>query len=82
MLPLDKKHKAVRLASRIFATVLFPGREGWQAAQKETEKVLMNLAEQRLLEEQENSPAQKRKEKKQKLQELREHLFKKKQNKS
>jgi hypothetical protein len=77
MLPLDKKHKAVRLASRIFATVLFPGREGWQAAQKETEKVLMNLA-QRLLEEQENSPTQKRKEKKQKLQELREHLFKKK----
>ena len=81
MLPLDKKHKAVRLASRIFATVLFPGREGWQAAQKETEKVLMNLA-QRLLEEQENSPAQRRKEKKQKLQELRERLFKKNQNKT
>ena len=79
MLPLDKKHKAVRLASRIFATILFPRKEGWERAHKETERVLMNLAE-RLLEEHKNSPAQKRKEKKEKLRQLREYYQKNKNN--
>ena len=77
MLPLDNKHKAVRLASRIFATVLFPmGREDWEKARKKTASVLMNLAE-TLLEEQRNSPAEVRKRKKEKLKALREYLQKK-----
>jgi len=77
MPPYDKKHKAVRLAARIFATVLMPvGQEGWEKARKRAEKVLTELADV-LLEEEKNSPAQKRKEKKEKLQALREHLQKK-----
>jgi hypothetical protein len=73
---LDKKHKAVRLASRIFATILVPvGKEGWQKARKRAEKVLTELADQ-LLEEEKNSPAQKRREKKEKLRQLREHYQK------
>ncbi len=79
MYPLDKKHKAVRLASRIFATVLFPKREGWEKARKKTERVLMNLAE-TLLEEHENSPAELRRRRKEKLKALREHLQKNKKN--
>jgi len=70
----DKKHKAVRLASRIFATILFPvGQKDWEKARKRAEKVLMDLAVQ-LLEEDKNSPVQKRKEKKEKLRQLREHF--------
>ena len=77
MLPYDKKHKAVRLAARIFATILVPvGEEDWQKARKRAEKVLTELADQ-LLEAYENSPAKKRREKKEKLQELRKHLQKK-----
>ena len=80
MLPLDNKHKAVRLASRIFATVLCPvGHKDWQMAYEKTEKVLMKLAEQ-ILEEQTNSPERKRKEKKEKLRQLREQLKKNKNN--
>jgi len=76
MPPYDKKHKAVRLAARIFATVLMPvGQEGWEKARKRTEKVLTELADQ-LLEEEKNSPAQKRKEKKEKLRQLREYYQK------
>ena len=77
MLPLDNKHKAVRLASRIFATVLFPKREGWEHAQKKTESVLMNLAN-ALLEEHDNSPAEVQKRKRAKLKALREQLKKRK----
>ena len=77
MPPYDKKHKAVRLASRIFATILVPvGEEGWQKARKRAEKVLMDLAD-LLLEEEKNSPARKRREKKEKLRQLRERLQKK-----
>ena len=77
MPPNDKKHKAVRLAARIFATILVPvGQEGWEKARKRAEKVLMDLAVQ-LLEEDKNSPAQKRKEKKEKLRQLQEHYHKK-----
>ena len=77
MPPYDKKHKAVRLAARIFATILVPvGKEGWEKARKRAQKVLTDLAEQ-LLEEEKNSPAQKRKEKKEKLRQLREHYQKK-----
>ena len=77
MPPYDKKHKAVRLAARIFATVLMPvGQEGWEKARKRAEKVLTDLADQ-LLEEEKNSPAQKRKEKKEKLRQLREYYQKK-----
>jgi|6_EtaG_2_1085325.scaffolds.fasta_scaffold27885_5 hypothetical protein len=77
MPPYDKKHKAVRLASRIFATILVPvGEEGWEKARKRAEKVLTDLADQ-LLEEEKNSPAQKRREKKEKLQELRRYYQKK-----
>jgi len=76
MPPYDKKHKAVRMASRIFATILMPvGQEGWEKARKRAEKVLTDLADQ-LLEEEKNSPAQKRKEKKEKLRQLREHYQK------
>ena len=76
MYPLDKKHKAVRLASRIYATILFPvGKKDWEKARKKTEKVLMNLAE-TLLEEHHNSPAEVRRRKKEKLKALREHLQK------
>ena len=74
----DRKHKAARLAARIFATILFPeARDEWENARKRVEEVLLRIAEQ-LLDEKKSSPAQKRKEKKQNLQELREHLFKKK----
>ena len=79
MLPLDNKHKAVRLASRIFATVLFPKREGWELARKKTESVLMNLAD-TLLEEHKNSPAELQKRKRAKLKALREQLKKNKNN--
>jgi len=77
MLPLDNKHKAVRLASRIFATVLFPKREGWELARKKTESVLMNLAD-TLLEEHRNSPAEVQRRKRKKLEALREKLKKRK----
>jgi hypothetical protein len=44
--PYDKKHKAVRMASRIFATILMPvGQEGWEKARKRAEKVLTELAD-------------------------------------
>ena len=79
MHPLDKKHKAVRLASRIFATILFPEKRGWEKARKKTERVLMNLAE-TLLEEHESSPAELRRRRKEKLKALREHLQKNKKN--
>ena len=72
----DKKHKAIRLATRIFATVLCPvGHESWQMAYEKTEKVLTKLADQ-ILEEQANSPERKRKEKKEKLRQLREQYKK------
>jgi hypothetical protein len=74
--PNDRKHKAARLAARIFATVLFPSnRWEWQTARDKAEKLLLEAAEQ-LLDAYENSPAKKRREKKEKLQELREHLQK------
>ena len=73
----DRKHKAARLAARIFATILFPdNRWEWEKARAEVEKILLETAEQ-LLDAYENSPAKKRKEKKKKLQELREYLQKK-----
>ena len=76
MPPYDKNHKAVRLAARIFATILVPvGEEDWENARKRAEKVLTELADQ-LLEEEKNSPAQKRREKKEKLRQLREHYQK------
>jgi len=76
MPPYDKKHKAVRIASRIFATILIPvGKEGWEKARKRAEKVLTDLADQ-LLEQEKNSPAQKRREKKEKLRQLREYYQK------
>ncbi len=80
MLPLDKKHKAVRLASRIFATVLFPvDQRDWEEARKKTEEILMILAEV-LLGEQANSPLEKLRQKKAKLKALREKLKKEKNN--
>ena len=73
----DRKHKAARLAARIFATVLFPdNRWEWENARDKAEKLLLEAAEQ-LLDAYENSPAKKRREKKEKLQELRKHLQKK-----
>ena len=73
----DRKHKAARLAARIFATILFPeNRWEWQKARDKVEKLLLETAEQ-LLDAYENSPAKKRKEKKEKLRQLREHLQKK-----
>ena len=73
----DRKHKAARLAARIFATVLFPSNGWeWQTARDKAEKLLLEAAEQ-LLDAYENSPAKKRRDKKKKLQELREHLQKK-----
>ena len=78
MHPLDNKHKAVRLASRIFATVLFPmGREDWEKARKKTEEVLLILADV-LLDEHATSPLEKLKRKKAKLKALREKLKKEK----
>ena len=72
----DRKHKAARLAARIFATILFPdNRWEWQKTRDKAEKLLLEAAEQ-LLGAYENSPAKKRREKKEKLQELREHLQK------
>ncbi len=80
MLPLDNKHKAVRLASRIFATVLFPvDQRDWEEARKKTEEILMILAEV-LLGEQANSPLEKLRQKKAKLKALREKLKKEKNN--
>ena len=77
MLSNDRKHKAARLAARIFATVLFPeNRWEWQRTRDKVEKLLLETAEQ-LLDAYESSPAKKRREKKKKLQELREHLQKK-----
>jgi len=77
MPPNDRKHKAARLAARIFATVLFPSsRWEWQKARDKAEKLLLETAEQ-LSDAYENSPAKKRRDKKKKLQELREHLQKK-----
>ena len=77
MLSNDRKHKAARLAARIFATVLFPeNRWEWQRTRDKVEKLLLETAEQ-LLDAHKNSPAQKRKEKKEKLRQLREHLQKK-----
>ena len=80
MLPLDNKHKAVRLASRIFATVLFPvDQRDWEEARKKSEEILMILAEV-LLGEQANSPLKKLRQKKAKLKALREKLKKEKNN--
>ena len=80
MLPLDNKHKAVRLASRIFATVLFPvDQRDWEEARKKSEEILMILAEV-LLGEQASSPLQKLRQKKAKLKALREKLKKEKNN--
>ena len=80
MLLNDRKHKAARLAARIFATVLFPSnRWEWQKARDKVEKLLLETAEQ-LLDAYENSPAKKRRDKRKKLQELREHLQKKQKN--
>ena len=77
MPPNDRKHKAARLAARIFATILFPeNRWEWQRSRDKAEKLLLETAEQ-LLDAYENSPAKKRRDKKKKLQELREHLQKK-----
>ena len=77
MPPNDRKHKAARLASRIFATILFPeNRWEWQRTRDKVEKLLLETAEQ-LLGAYENSPAQKRKEKKEKLRQLREYYQKK-----
>ena len=78
MLPLDKKHKAVRLASRIFATVLFPeDQRDWEKARKKTEEVLLTLADV-LLDEHATSQLEKLKRKKAKLKTLREKLKKEK----
>ena len=78
MLPLDKKHRAVRLASRIFATVLFPeDQRDWEKARKKTEEVLLTLADV-LLDEHATSPLEKLKRKKAKLKTLREKLKKEK----
>ena len=80
MLPLDKKHKAIRLASRIFATVLFPvDQRDWEEARKKSEEILTILAEV-LLDEQANSPLEKLRRKKAKLKALREKLKKEKNN--
>ena len=80
MLPLDNKHKAVRLASRIFATVLFPeDQRDWEKARKKTEEVLLILADV-LLDEHATSPLEKLKRKKAKLKALREQLKKNKNN--
>ena len=80
MPPLDKKHKAVRLASRIFATVLMPvGQKDWEEARKKSEEILMILAEV-LLGEQANSPLEKLRRKRVKLKALREKLKKEKNN--
>ena len=80
MLPLDNKHKAVRLASRIFATVLFPvDQRDWEKARKKTEEVLLILAAV-LLDEHATSPLEKLKRKKAKLKALREKLKKEKNN--
>ena len=80
MLPLDNKHKAVRLASRIFATVLFPVEQrDWEKARKKTEEVLLILADV-LLDEHATSPLEKLKRKKAKLKALREKLKKEKNN--
>ena len=80
MSPLDKKHKAVRLASRIFATVLFPEEQrDWEKARKKTEEVLLILADV-LLDEHATSPLEKLKRKKAKLKALREKLKKEKNN--
>ena len=76
MPPNDRKHKAARLAARIFATVLFPdNRWEWENARDKAEKLLLEAAEQ-LLDAYENSPPKKRREKKEKLQVLRKHLQK------
>ena len=78
MLPLDNKHKAVRLASRIFATILFPVEQrDWEKARKKTEEVLLILADV-LLDEHATSPLEKLKRKKAKLKALREKLKKRK----
>ena len=80
MSPLDKKHKAVRLASRIFATILFPVEQrDWEKARKKTEEVLLILADV-LLDEHATSPLEKLKRKKAKLKALREKLKKEKNN--
>ena len=80
MLPLDNKHKAVRLASRIFATILFPVEQrDWEKARKKTEEVLLILADV-LLDEHATSPLEKLKQKKAKLKALREKLKKEKNN--
>ena len=80
MLPLDNKHKAVRRASRIFATVLFPVEQrDWEKARKKTEEVLLILADV-LLDEHAASPLEKLKRKKAKLKALREKLKKEKNN--
>ena len=80
MPPLDKKHKAVRLASRIFATILFPVEQrDWEKARKKTEEVLLILADV-LLDEHATSPLEKLKRKKAKLKALREKLKKEKNN--
>jgi len=80
MPPLDNKHKAVRLASRIFATVLFPEEQrDWEKARKKTEEVLLILADV-LLDEHATSPLEKLKRKKAKLKALREKLKKEKNN--
>ena len=80
MLPLDKKHKAVRLASRIFATVLFPvDQRDWEEARKKSEEILLILADV-LLDEHATSPLEKLKRKKAKLKALREKLKKEKNN--
>ena len=77
MPPNDKKHKASRLAARIFATVLFPSNSWeWQKARDKAEKLLLEASEQ-LLGAYENSPAKKRREKKEKLRQLREYYQKK-----
>ena len=80
MLPLDNKHKAVRLASRIFATILFPVEQrDWEKARKKTEEVLLILADV-LLDEHAASRLEKLKRKKAKLKALREKLKKEKNN--
>ena len=80
MLPLDNKHKAVRLASRIFATILFPVEQrDWEKARKKTEEVLLILADV-LLDEHATSPLEKLRRKKTKLNALREKLKKEKNN--
>ena len=80
MLPLDNKHKAVRLASRIFATVLFPvDQRDWEEARKKSEEILLILAEV-LLDEHATSPLEKLRRKKTKLKALREKLKKEKNN--